>query len=94
MEIITLGQNNIEQEHVCCAISNNNDCQVASKKLGSKHDSTTDSYLKKETSEANVSSNTYQQRKHGSPSLLTDICTSTAFGYPASSRDKATPTYY
>ncbi|MFA6884522.1 MAG: YoaP domain-containing protein [Paludibacteraceae bacterium] len=32
MEIITLGQNNIEQEHVCCAISNNNDCQVASKK--------------------------------------------------------------
>lgn len=32
MEIITVSKENIEQEHICCAISNNNDCQVASKK--------------------------------------------------------------
>lgn len=32
MEIITLTEENLEQEHICCAISNNNDCQVASKK--------------------------------------------------------------
>jgi hypothetical protein len=32
MEIITLTKDNLEQEHICCAISNNKDCQVASKK--------------------------------------------------------------
>ena len=32
MKIITLTNENLEQEHICCAISNNNDCQVASKK--------------------------------------------------------------
>lgn len=32
MEIITVTKKNLEAEHICCAISNNNDCQVASKK--------------------------------------------------------------
>lgn len=32
MDIITVTKDNIETEHICCAISNNNDCQVASKK--------------------------------------------------------------
>ncbi len=32
MEFITLTKENLEKEHVCCAISNNKDCQVASKK--------------------------------------------------------------
>lgn len=32
MEIITLTADNLEQEHICCAISSNKDCQVASKK--------------------------------------------------------------
>jgi len=32
MEIITLTKDNLEKEHICCAISNNKDCQVASKK--------------------------------------------------------------
>ena len=32
MNIITLTNENLEQEHICCAISNNKDCQVASKK--------------------------------------------------------------
>ena len=32
MNIITLTQDNLEQEHICCAISNNNDIQVSSKK--------------------------------------------------------------
>ncbi|MGL4522466.1 MAG: YoaP domain-containing protein [Bacilli bacterium] len=32
MKIITLGAENIEKEHICCALSNNNDIQVASKK--------------------------------------------------------------
>ncbi len=32
MNFITLTNENLEKEHICCAISNNKDCQVASKK--------------------------------------------------------------
>lgn len=32
MELITLTKENLEKEHICCAISNNNDIQVSSKK--------------------------------------------------------------
>ncbi|MFZ2538440.1 MAG: YoaP domain-containing protein [Oscillospiraceae bacterium] len=32
MNIITVTKENLEQEHICCAISSNNDCQVSSKK--------------------------------------------------------------
>ncbi len=32
MEIITLTKENLEKEHICCAIANNNDCQVMAKK--------------------------------------------------------------
>ncbi len=32
MNIITLTDENLENEHICCAISNNKDCQVLSKK--------------------------------------------------------------
>ena len=32
MEIITLTNENLEREHICCAISNNKDCQVSAKK--------------------------------------------------------------
>lgn len=32
MELIKLTQDNLEKEHICCAISNNKDVQVASKK--------------------------------------------------------------
>jgi len=32
IKIITLTKDNLEKEHICCAISNNKDCQVASKK--------------------------------------------------------------
>ena len=32
MEYIRVTKDNLEQEHICCAISNNNDVQVASKK--------------------------------------------------------------
>ncbi|MEA5084102.1 MAG: YoaP domain-containing protein [Lachnospiraceae bacterium] len=32
MEIVTVTKDNLEQEHICCAISNNKDCQVVAKK--------------------------------------------------------------
>ena len=34
MEYIKVTSENIEKEHICCAISNNNDIQVSSKKHG------------------------------------------------------------
>jgi hypothetical protein len=33
MNIINITNENLEKEHICCAISNNNDCQVSSKKI-------------------------------------------------------------
>lgn len=32
MEYILVTKDNLEKEHICCAISNNNDIQVSSKK--------------------------------------------------------------
>ena len=32
MELVKLTQENIDQEHICCAISSNKDIQVMSKK--------------------------------------------------------------
>lgn len=32
MEYIRVTKENLQEEHICCAISNNNDIQVASKK--------------------------------------------------------------
>lgn len=32
MDIITLTSDNLEKEHICCAIANNEDCQVVAKK--------------------------------------------------------------
>lgn len=34
MEYIKVTNENIEKEHICCAISNNNDTRVSSKRLG------------------------------------------------------------
>ena len=32
MDLIRITHENIEKEHICCAISSNKDCQVQSKK--------------------------------------------------------------
>lgn len=32
MELIRITHDNLETEHICCAIANNKDCQVLSKK--------------------------------------------------------------
>ncbi len=34
MELIKITEDNLETEHICCAISNNKDCQVLSKSSG------------------------------------------------------------
>ena len=38
MEYIRVTNENIDKEHICCAISNNNDIQVSSKRLSYKND--------------------------------------------------------
>lgn len=38
MEYIKVTNENIEKEHICCAISNNKDIQVSSKKHGCQND--------------------------------------------------------
>ena len=44
MELIKITHDNLEQEHICCAISNNKDIQVMTKGLGLKKDLTRDLY--------------------------------------------------
>ena len=38
MEIIKIDKDNIEKEHICCAISSNHDIQVESKKAWLSHE--------------------------------------------------------
>lgn len=38
MEYIRVTKENLEKEHICCAISNNKDIQVSSKKHGLRID--------------------------------------------------------
>ena len=38
MEFIQVTNKNLEKEHICCAISNNKDIQVSSKKTGWQSD--------------------------------------------------------
>ncbi len=38
MEYIRVTNENIDKEHICCVISNNNDIQVLSKRLGYEND--------------------------------------------------------
>lgn len=34
MEFIKVTEENLEKEHICCAISNNKDCQVMARRIG------------------------------------------------------------
>ena len=84
MEYIRVTKDNLEKEHICCAISNNKDVQVSSKKawLADRFDEGL-VFLK---SVGSVLSNTFQQRMPGSQSWPMDICILTACGCPAPSR--------
>lgn len=45
MEYIRVTKNNLEKEHICCAISNNKDVQVSSKRRGLRIDLMKDLYF-------------------------------------------------
>ena len=92
MELAKLTHENLEREHICCAISNNKDIQVMSKK----------NWLKDRLDEGlvflkgNVRGKCFieyiLQNTPGRPSRRRAICTLTACGYPGSSRGMDTRT--
>lgn len=75
MEIITVTKDNLAQEHICCAISNNNDCQVSAKKswLAERFDDGL--VFKKVMYEANALLSIFLLKKHGHRLKQMDICT-------------------
>lgn len=75
MEYIRVTNENIEKEHICCAISNNNDIQVSSKKdwLKERFDDGL-VFLKSEQRES-VLLNIYPLKMRGTPLSQTAICT-------------------
>ena len=92
MDYIRVTKENIESEHICCAISNNKDVQVASKKawLSDRFDDG----LVFAPSEGSASLSTFPQKMPGIRSTPTATCTSTACGCPARSRGTGTRTTF
>lgn len=89
MEYIRVTNGNIEKEHICCAISNNNDVQVSSKKIWLKERFDDGLVFLKANSGANALLNIYPLKMRGIPSPQTAICILTVYGWPALSKDMA-----
>ena len=75
MEYIRVTKENIENEHICCAISSNKDIQVISKK----------NWLKERFVE-NALSSIFRQKMHGIQSMQMAICILTVCGWLVLSR--------
>jgi len=93
MEFVKLTRENIEKEHICCAISNNKDIQVMSKK----------NWLRERLEEGlvflkgNVRGKCFIEytlwNTHGYPSRRKAVYTLTACGYPGSLKEMDTRTF-
>ena len=90
MEYIRVTKDNLEKEHICCAISNNKDVQVSSKKawLADRFDEGL--VFSRVWSGESALLSISQLRMHGFQSMPMDICISTACGYPDPLRDMDT----
>ena len=90
MEYIRVTKDNIEKEHICCAISNNNDVQVASKKawLSERFDDGL-VFLKR-----NALLNISLPKMRGIRLKQTVICLLTASGFRGHSKDTVIQTIY
>ncbi len=75
MEYIRVTKDNLEEEHICCAISNNKDVQVSSKKawLADRFDEGL--VFLRAQSVASALLSTFLLRVHGSLLRLMVICT-------------------
>ena len=80
MKFIKLTHENLEKEHICCAISNNKDPQVASKKAWLKERLDEGLVFLKSTQRGNALLNISLPSMRGCRLRRTAICTSTAFG--------------
>ena len=81
MDYIRVTMDNLEKEHICCAISNNKDVQVSSKKAW-----LADRFGEGLVFLKSALSNISRRKMHGSLSLPTGICILTVCGYPGRSR--------
>ena len=93
MDYIRVTKDNLEKEHICCAISNNKDIQTYRshpRKHGLPKDSMRDLFSLKALSGENALSSISRRRMHGFRLSLTDTCTLTACGYPDPLRDTDT----
>ena len=89
MDYIRVTKDNLEKEHICCAISNNKDMSHP-RKHGLPKDSMRDLFSLKALSGENALSSISRLRMHGFQLSLTDTCTLTACGYPDPLRDTGT----
>ena len=74
MEYIRVTKENLEKEHICCAITNNKDVQVSSKKRGLQIGLMKGLFFLKARSEASVLLNIYLRKMHGYQLRQMDIC--------------------
>lgn len=87
MEYIKVTKENLEIEHICCAISNNKDIQVCSKKVGLQTDLRKDWFFSKVQKEENVLSNIFRLKTHGIQLLRMAICILTVCGWQVLLKD-------
>ena len=92
MEYIRVTKENLEKEHICCAISNNKDVQVSSKKawLADRFEEGLVFLKSVERGKCfieNALLSIFPRRTPGFRSMRMGICTLTVFGCPALSRD-------
>ena len=80
MEYIKVTSENIEKEHICCAISNNNDIQVSSKKAWLSERFGDGLVFSKARKEENVLLNISLLKKHGIRYQPMDICILIVYG--------------
>lgn len=80
MEYIKVTNENIEKEHICCAISNNNDIQVSSKKAWLSERFEDGLFFSKVQKEESVLLNISLLKMHGIQFQQMDICILIVYG--------------
>lgn len=92
MEIITITADNIDSEHICCAVSDKKDSTGANAKKSWMKDRFQDGLVfRRLDARGKVFIEYIPAEKACIPSWRMDICISTVSGYPASLRDRGMP---
>lgn len=94
MNIIDVTKENLQQEHICCAISNNKDCQVASKKQWLSERFEDGLVFKKGDVRGKCFIEYLPAEKAWAPSTRTDIRISTVCGWQVNFKAGETPACY